>query len=133
MLIANEGKHLTDQEPEDHKEKNPQNSFPTITLRSIRSGSNSFSLRAYVDGAGCLHIDGQDLGPVTAAGGSDDGEYEYFKTIDAEYIPQVIALLGGKPGDDILELLAQRWSGERSFELERLLSESGIPIQVSVW
>jgi len=42
-------------------------------------------------------------------------------------------LLGGKPGDDILQLLAQNWSGERSFELERILGKSGIPIRVSVW
>lgn len=105
----------------------------TVTLRSIRSGSNRFNLQAHVDEAGCLHIDGQDLGPVTALGGAEDGEYEYFKTIDAEHIPRVIALLGGKPGDDILQLLAQHWSGERSFELERLLGKSGIPIRVSVW
>ena len=104
-----------------------------VTLRNIRSGSNKFNLRVYIDEAGCLHIDGQDLGPVTASGGSEDGEYEYFKTIDAKYIPQVVTLLGGKPGDDILQLLAQNWSGERSFELERILGKSGIPIRVSVW
>jgi len=100
----------------------------TVTLRKERDGEDSRHLWAYLDDAGGLHIDGQDLGPATAVV-SPDGEYEWFQTIRAEHLPRLLALLGGRPGDDILTLLDQRWSGARSGDLERLLRESDIPIE----
>lgn len=103
----------------------------TVTLRQERYGQESRHLWAYVDGSGDLHIDGQDLGPSTAPV-SDDGEYEWFQTIAAADIPAVVALLGGAPGDDVLEVLEQ-YSGARSYELERRLRESSIRISRSVY
>jgi hypothetical protein len=100
-----------------------------VTLRSERRGENSFSLRAYVDPEGNLHMDGQDLGPVTASV-SSDGEYEYFKTIAASDVPQFLSLLGAPADADVLDVLESNWSGEASWELERLLRESGIPVDV---
>jgi hypothetical protein len=102
-----------------------------VTLRSEHRGADWFSLWAYLDEHGCLHIDGQDLGPVTAPV-SDDGEYEYFKTYEAADVPRVVALLDGKPGEDVLDLLERSWTGERSWELDRRLLESGIPAKVHV-
>ena len=104
----------------------------TVTLREERHGADVRWLGAYVDGAGALHIDGHDLGPGTAPV-SDDGEYEWFTTVAAGDVGRVVEVLGGGPGDDVLELLARDWSGPRSYELERLLRESGIPMEHSVW
>jgi len=104
----------------------------TVTLREERQGRDSRHLWAYLDDQGCLHIDGQDLGPSTAIV-SDDGEYEWFQTIKAEHLPRLIGLLGGKSGDDILELLKTNWSGARSYEFERLLRESDIPVERIVY
>jgi hypothetical protein len=89
---------------------------------------------AYLDDEGNLHLDGQDLGPGTEAV-SSDGEYEWFQTIAAVDIdmPGVIELLGGEAGDDMLELLASSWTGNRSYELELRLRESDIPIRRSTW
>ncbi len=70
------------------------------------------------DKAGRLHIDGQDLGPVTKSV-SGDGEYEYFKMVAKEEIPRLIELLGGKPEDDMLGLLRRNWTCDRSYDLER--------------
>ena len=101
-----------------------------MTLREER-GADARYLWAYLDRRGRLHIDGHDLGPGTAPV-SDDGEYEWFQTIAAEDVPRVVALLGGEPGADVHDLLAG-WTGDRSYELERLLRQSDIPIERFTW
>jgi hypothetical protein len=82
------------------------------------------------DSEGALHIDGQDLGPGTSPI-SDDGEYEWFQTIRAEHLPRLVQLLGGESGRDVMGLLAERFTGAGSYELERILREGGIPIEFS--
>lgn len=101
-------------------------------MRAERDGADSRFLWAYLGDDGSLHIDGQDLGPSTAIV-SSDGEYEWFSTIASTDVPRVVALLGGAPGADILELLAERYCGAQSYEVERLLRESDIPIERMVW
>ncbi|MEX0666658.1 MAG: hypothetical protein WD598_18055 [Acidimicrobiia bacterium] len=103
-----------------------------VQLRSERSERDTRNLWAYCDAEGNLHIDGQDLGPATAMV-SSDGEYEWFHTIAAEHVPRVLALLGGEPGSNILELLKERFCGENSYELERRLRESDIPMDLHTW
>lgn len=106
---------------------------PTVTLRDEKRADGShLGLWAYLDTAGRLHIDGQDLGPVTKFV-SGDGEYEYFEMVAKADIPRLIALLGGKPEDDILELLARSWTGDKSYELERILSEGPIEVELGIW
>ena len=55
-----------------------------------------------------------------------------IKTIKAEYVPDLLVLLGGST-ETILELLAREYTGARSYELERILRESGIPIERFVY
>ncbi len=106
---------------------------PTVKLRDeTRADGSHLSLWAYLDAAGQLHFDGQDLGPVTQSV-SSDGEYEYFKIVAPGDIPRLIELLGGKPGEDILELMRRDWSGDKSYDLERILRECDIPVVLSVW
>jgi len=81
---------------------------------------------------GRLHIDGQDLGPVTKSV-SEDGEYEYFKMVAKEDILRLIELLGGKPEDDILGLLQRNWTGDRSYDLEEILREGPIEVELATW
>jgi hypothetical protein len=99
-----------------------------VQLRYERDGPDSRFLWAYLDDQGNLHIDGQDLGPKTAPVG-DDGEYEWFKTIRAEDVPKVVTLLGGSTGDDVLDLMEARYTGEASGELEKRLRESDIKVE----
>lgn len=104
----------------------------TVTLREEHAGADHRWLGASVDGAGNLHIDGQDLGPSTAMV-SSDGEYEWFETIAAADVPRLVGALGGAPGDDVLDLLARDWTGLRSYDFERLLRQSGIPVALFTW
>ena len=103
-----------------------------ITLRDEHDGLNHRYLCAYLDEHG-LHIDGQDLGPAAEPFGDDD-EYEWFQTIAVIDIPRVVELLGGRSGDDVMFLLQRHWCADRrSYELERLLRESDIVIDRTIW
>ena len=99
----------------------------TVQLRQQHEGEDHRYLWAYVDEHGDIHIDGQDLGPATSVV-SADGEYEWFQTVSAQHVPAVVALLGGQPGDDVLDVLQDGYTGSQSYDLEALLRESNIPI-----
>ena len=103
-----------------------------VTLRNEVDGPDSRHLWAHLDQEGNLHIDGQDLGPRTAIV-SSDGEYEWFQTIRSVEIPKLTGLLGGRPGDDILDVLEESWTGPRAADLEALLRESDIEVERFVW
>ncbi len=103
-----------------------------VMLRSERDGEDWRLLSAYVDASGNLHIDGHDLGPGTAPV-SSDGEYEWFQTVRAADVPRLIEVLGGKPGDDVLDLLGSAYRGKRSYELEEILRSGAVPVELSVY
>jgi hypothetical protein len=111
---------------------NPDRAGIEVVLRAERSDTDRRNLWAHLDEEGNLHIDGQDLGSGTALV-SSDGEYEWFETIRAEHLPRLLLLLGGAPGDDLLELLEDRWSGSNSYVLEGLLRRCDIPIERFVY
>jgi hypothetical protein len=103
-----------------------------VTLRDEHQGENHRYLCAYVDEHG-LHIDGQDIGPCTEAV-TDEYEYEWCQTIAVVDIPRFVSLLGGREGEDVLVILTRHWcAAGRSYELERLLRESDISIDRTVW
>jgi hypothetical protein len=83
-----------------------------VILRNERRGDDWRNLWAYLGPDGSLHIDGQDLGPGTEMV-SGDGEYEWFRTIQAEHVPRLVEMLGGEAGTDVLDLLASRYLGVR--------------------
>lgn len=104
-----------------------------VQLRAEERPDRSWlNLWASLDGDGNLRLDGQDLGPVTRSV-SPDGEYEYVTIIAAADVPRFVELAGGTPGHDVLRLLADRWNGPASFELERMLRASDIPVKRHVW
>lgn len=103
-----------------------------ICLRAERDGPDRRNLSAYLDTEGNLHIDGQDIGPRTAPV-SADGEYEWFETVRATYVPQLVELLGGEAGDDVLDLLELRYRDAGSYDLEDLLSDDDIPVERFVY
>jgi hypothetical protein len=103
-----------------------------VMLREERTGSDQRFLWAYVSADGALHIDGQDLGPATSLA-SADGEYEWFQTIQPKHLPRLVEVLGGERGADVLDFLAERYSGDGAAEFERILRESDIPVELFGW
>ena len=103
-----------------------------VTLRDEHDGADHRHLVAYLDDEGALHIDGQDLGPGTAPV-SEDGEYEWFRTIAAADLPRLAALLGAYSGESILAVLSRKYTDRRSYGLERILRDSDIPQRLRVW
>ena len=103
----------------------------TLRIREEHNGDDHRVLEVYLDGEG-LHIDGWDRGPGTALI-SGDGEYEWWKTVAAADVPRLVELLGGKPGEQIMSLLAREYMGPKAREFERILRESDILVEMRTW
>ena len=101
----------------------------TVALREERNGEDSRYLDARLEANGDLRISGQDLGPGTWPVNSD-GEYEWVKVVPAEHVPALMRLLGAAADADVLDELAARWTGPGSYELERRIRESDIPVKL---
>ncbi len=72
--------------------------------RTIRRQDRLF-VEAVLTVDGDLVFEGQDLN-----GWLGYAEYEYWVTAPGAVVPQVVAALGGAPGDDVLALLAEHAS-----------------------
>ena len=100
----------------------------TVDLRRI-DGDGDF-LRRWVplDDDGDLRVEGQDLGrTVEEIWGDGLREYEFIRTVRKEHVPLLIDALGGQPGDDVLDLIEQRFAGQGTNELEKLIQEHDVP------
>jgi hypothetical protein len=95
------------------------------------NGDISMNLWATIDDEGNLLIEGQDLGPVDEDG--DMNEYEWVTMVAAELLPRVLELLGGAPGDDLLDLIERDWVPKEGAGLERMIRDSGIPYDLETW
>ena len=87
-------------------------------------GRTSYFLDASLAPDGRLTIYGQNLSP--RVDDDDDGEYEYEYGIKAEDLPALLIALGGTPGQNILAVLEQHWSGDASKGLETAIRGSGV-------
>lgn len=77
---------------------------------------------------GALLFFAHDLG-LPAGLMSDNSEYEYFRTISAANLDELIELLDGESGDDLQTLLRENWSEEKSFELESRLGQAPFKVE----
>lgn len=100
----------------------------TVQLRDVVVNGIHSALLARREQDGTVCFEAQDLG-VPAGLVSNDTEYEYFRTVRPRHVPQLIELLGGRPGDDLRHLLADAWADDRSFELEERFREAAFPIE----
>jgi hypothetical protein len=78
-----------------------------------------------------LEVSGDSFHPDPMPG-SDSGDHEWRYKIRNSDLPELIGLLGGNPGDDIIDLLAQNSTGSRADEFERIVRDSDIE-QVDYW
>lgn len=100
-----------------------------LVLRDLEINSihSTLTVRRGVDGT--VRFEAQDLG-VPSGLVSNDTEYEYFRTVQSRYVPRLVELLGGRPGDDLRDLLKAKWSGDNSFELEKRLGGADFPVEL---
>ena len=61
---------------------------------------------------------------------SSDGEYEWEQVVPAAHLPTLRSLLDVPTGADILDELAARWTGAASYDLERRIRDSDIPVRL---
>jgi hypothetical protein len=103
----------------------------SVKLQDGHRGDGSWlNVNVTLERDGTLEIAGQDFGPVTK-GVSSDGEYEWFYTVAAKDVPALVLALGGKQGTDVIDLLAQRWSGDAAYDLGEAVRSSGVEYRFS--
>jgi hypothetical protein len=64
---------------------------------------------------------------------SRDGEYEYFKTIAAADLSDLLELLAAPLGSDVLDVLGAKWTGTASYDLEERIRQSDLNVNVVTW
>jgi hypothetical protein len=96
-----------------------------LLLNEYRKDGSALYMSAQLRADGGLDIMGHDRGPITEHI-SPSGDYEWHYVVAATDLPAAVAVLGGEPGADVLELRQRRWSGPASYKLESTLRESGI-------
>jgi hypothetical protein len=77
-------------------------------------------------------LDGLDVTPV-AEDFFGNSELEYTKTIKSQDLPNLRIAFQIPERIDIIEFLENNFSGEKSFEFERLLDEKNVPFELDVW
>ena len=103
-----------------------------VELRKEREGRDRRWLDARLLEDGSLRIDGHDLGPATKVV-SSDGEYEWSYRYPPSSVGMLLSALGGADGQDILDLLEDRYTGRRSYDLEAVLRETKDTIPSEFW
>lgn len=98
----------------------------SVSLQSEhRDDGSRLTMTAERRADGQLEILGQDLGPVTRSI-SGDGEYEWGYTVAADDVPALVIALGGEAGEDVIDVLERRWSGENVYGLGAKIRSSGV-------
>lgn len=105
-----------------------------VILRHIKKPKEKREhyLSAEIRGNGDLFMSGWDVTPVAEAF-TGDSEYEYEKTIKFNDLPALRSAFDIPVEENILDFLMNNFSGERSFEFERLLKDRNVPVELDVW
>jgi hypothetical protein len=101
-----------------------------VELHNRTNGDTHLHLWTEVDDAGNFSISGFDLGPKDEWG--NPSGYEWDTTVLCVNVAAVLALLGGSPDQDILEIDDRDWVPAEGDGLERLIRESGISYETLI-
>lgn len=76
---------------------------------------------------GDLIIEGHDIGPsVQRFWGARFRECEWAILVRAANVPQLVAVLGGSKGDDVLSLLSSQYSDDERYLSKTFLDERAV-------
>ncbi len=102
--------------------------YRSVVLRKMKIDGtwNQYLLRASINEDNDLVIEGQDFSSLSEDIFGDE-EYEYSITINCKDLPFLRQVLKIGDSEDLLDFLEANYSGEKSFEFERLLQNSRVP------
>ena len=100
-------------------------------MRNEWTKSSGRTMSASLDPDDNLEVSGDSFHPDLMPG-SDSGDHEWRYKIMNSDLPELIGLLGGNTGDDIIEVVAENFSGSEADEFERIVDNSGIE-KVGYW
>ena len=105
-----------------------------IILRDIKKPNENrkYYLTMEIKEDGHLYLSGYDYTPV-AKDFTGDSEYEYDITIRSTEFPSIRSAFNIPAEENILDFLLSNYSGEKSFEFERLLNEKKIKSEFWSW
>jgi hypothetical protein len=89
------------------------------------NGNIRLKLQAILEDNGDFTIYGCDRGPKNVDG--DRFEYIWEFTVKALHVSEIVTLLGGADGVDLLEIIERDWKPIQGEGLEKRIRESGIP------
>jgi hypothetical protein len=93
-------------------------------LRNSEDSEGIRYLGANLNSDGDLVVTGQDIGSgVSEIFGSSINEYEWVYTIKSEHISILTKALGGMEGDNIIGLIREKCTGERTANFEEIIRE----------
>jgi len=99
-----------------------------IVLRDVRDERGTRHLAARRREDGSIIIEGHDLGRGVEVFGPGLSEYEWVWTIAPDAVPSAIEALGGKEGDDLLQLLLGWSTDHGGTDPGTHLREAGVTI-----
>jgi hypothetical protein len=102
-----------------------------VRMRNERTESSGRTMSVSLDPDDNLDVSGDSFHPDPMPG-SDSGDHEWRYKIMNSDLPELIGLLGGNTGDDIIEVVAENFSGSEADEFERIVDNSGIE-KVGYW
>jgi hypothetical protein len=98
-----------------------------VVLGDVRNDDGVWWRFVSLNDAGDLVIEGHDLGRgVESVWGVGLREYEFVRTVRAAELPALRRLLKVTGSSDLLDALEDRYAGQGTHELEKVLEEASI-------
>jgi hypothetical protein len=101
-----------------------------VNLQDRQINEAHWSLSAIIGDNGDFSIEGQIVGQVL---GNDEWEHEWVLRVQSGAISSLLALLGGEPDQDLLDIVERKWLPVEGAGLEKLIVESDVPNTLDVW
>ena len=102
----------------------------TLTLQNRMNGNVQLRLQAILEDNGDFTIYGCDIEPRNPDG--ERFEYIWEFTVKSSHVPELVTLLGGMDGDDLLAIINRDWKAVQGEGLEQIIRESGMPYDSNI-
>ena len=116
-----------------HIYHHPGHGARRVVLRDIRNDHGAQFEAAQLDDDGTLRVTGHHTGPgVSEFFGDAITSYDWAYVIVPDRVGTLVTVLGGQPGDDVLDLLAT-YHDQHGGQMNDLLQEPQVAATFSNW